>query len=128
MKKLLFPQEFDVWYILPAIRKKLALKLIERGMLQKEIAQILQISEATITHYKKKQRVKEDLLGNEVNELIEEAVINITKNNNLLVSEVLKINDKIKEQGLFCKIYQDKSELKLLPCVSCKESEENYCY
>ena len=39
-------------------------------------------------------RVKEDLLGNEVDELIEEAVTNITQNNNLLVSEGLKINDK----------------------------------
>ncbi len=128
MKKILFPQEFDTWYVLPAIRKKLALKLMEKGMSQKDVAQVLQTSAATITHYKKDKRVKEDVLKDEVDPLIEAAAQKIKEDTHLLVPEVMRINNQIKKQGLFCKIYQEKSMDLKAPCSHCKESEGNYCY
>ncbi len=128
MKKILFPQEFDTWYVLPAIRKKLALKLLEMGMTQKAVAETLQTSAATITHYKKDKRVKEDVLGAEVDPLITEAAGRIKKDSHLLVPEVVRINAAVKEKGLFCKMYQDKVVHEATPCNSCVKCEENYCY
>jgi len=127
MKKLMFPQEFDVWYLFPAIRKKLALKLLEKGLLQKEVASIMNISAATITHYKKDQRVKNDLLGYEFDELIDQAVIKIVEDNSLVPSEILLINQHFKKQDSYCKLFQQFSgqELSSLPCGNC--NNESIC-
>ena len=129
MKKLMFPQEFDVWYILPAIKKKLALKLIEKGMPQKDVAIILKTTPATISHYKKNKRVKNDLFGNKVDELVTLAANKINEDNNLFFHEVIKINNKIKDQGLFCKIFQNLNEENGdLPCYQCKKQTDNVCH
>ena len=130
MKKLMFPQEFDVWYILPAIKKKLALKLIEKGIPQKEVAEILKTTPATISHYKKDKRVKEDILGDKIDNLIIQAANKINQDNNLFFHEVIKINNQIKEQGLFCKIFQEKLEMNIeeLPCYQCQKQISNVCH
>ena len=41
MKKLIFPQEIEVWYVLPAIRKQLALELIKQGLTQSQVSKLL---------------------------------------------------------------------------------------
>lgn len=126
-EKIIFPQELEVWYILPAIRKKLALALVKKGLSQKEVAAIMNTSEATITHYKKEKRAKEDLLGNKVDDEIEKSVSIISKNHELFFPEVLRINNVLKDRGIICKIYEKKKDLKgKLPCQHCK-SGVDFC-
>jgi len=50
------PQEIQVWYILPAIRKHYAIYLKEAGLKQKEIASLLDITEAAVSQYLKNKR------------------------------------------------------------------------
>ena len=49
--ELLQPQEIEVHYILPMIRKQLALALKDIGLSQKDIAAKLHIRESTISQY-----------------------------------------------------------------------------
>jgi predicted transcriptional regulator len=52
MKKgLMHPQEIEVYYIIPTLRKYLAMSMKERGLKQKEIASMLSIEEASVSHY-----------------------------------------------------------------------------
>ncbi|MFH1405899.1 MAG: hypothetical protein ABIG52_01635 [Nanoarchaeota archaeon] len=54
------PQEIEVWYILPAIRKELVLALKEKGHTQKEIASFLNVTEPAISQYTKEKRAKKN--------------------------------------------------------------------
>ena len=51
------PQEIEVWYIMPAIRKELCRVLLTKHKLtQKEIAKRLNITGAAVSQYKKDKR------------------------------------------------------------------------
>lgn len=129
MHKIHFPQEVDVWYILPAIRKKIALSLLENNMSQKDVAVLMKTSEATISHYKKEKRVKEDVLGSSIDIQIKTSVNKIIQNNSLLFSEILKLSNVVKENGLFCEIYHQKTTMDTItkPCNDCHKNTVRLC-
>lgn len=58
------PQEIEVWYVLPALRREFAKVLIrEHKLSQKRVAELLQITEAAVSQYisgKRAGRVKFD--------------------------------------------------------------------
>jgi predicted transcriptional regulator len=51
MVKLLLPQEVETFYIIPALRKHIAIALKKSGMKQKDVADILQVNSAAISQY-----------------------------------------------------------------------------
>jgi uncharacterized protein len=112
MKKLIFPQEIEVWYILPAIRKKIALKLIEEGKAQKDVAEIMGVTPAAISQYKKQKRAKVDIFNQEMETELELSVKNILKDNNNLGDEMIRLNNLMKKKGIVCKIYKEVCALK----------------
>ena len=52
----LLPQEVEVWYLIPAIRRELAKILLDKGKNQKEIAEILNLTESAVSQYLKGKR------------------------------------------------------------------------
>ena len=51
------PQEIEVWYLIPALRKELAKVFVDKHHLsQKDAAQILGITESAISQYRKAKR------------------------------------------------------------------------
>ncbi len=55
-KTLLHPQEIEVYYVLPTLRRQIALALKEKGMKQKDIALLFGTTTATISQYISKKR------------------------------------------------------------------------
>ena len=54
------PQEIEVWYIIPAIRRELTKILIKQyNLKQKKVAMLLGISEAAISQYLSNKRGQE---------------------------------------------------------------------
>ncbi len=127
-EKFIFPQELEVWYLLPAIRKKLALALVKEGMAQKEVAKIMGISAATISHYKKDKRVKKDIIGDLLDKELKRSVTNIIKDNSVIFSEIMKLIQVVKKKELVCKIYKNQKDLlDKLPCCNCNPKNK-YCH
>jgi len=52
------PQEIEVWYVIPAIRRELAEAMVAEGMLQKDIAAILGITSSAVSQYLHNKRAK----------------------------------------------------------------------
>ena len=119
LMKLIFPQEVEVWYVLPAIRKRLAMGLIDKGMSQKEVARVMSLTEAAISQYKKEKRARADFLGTTFNPDISAAVNHIFTNNQLFFSEVMKLNNQIKNSGVLCDLHKKIVSVEL-PCDSCE--------
>lgn len=52
------PQEIEVWYVIPAIRRELAKAMLDEGMLQKDIAEVLGITSPAVSQYIHNKRAK----------------------------------------------------------------------
>jgi predicted transcriptional regulator len=113
------PQEIEVWYILPAIRKELVVVLKERGLTQKEIAGMLKVTEAAISQYSRHKRGKEITLDQEVKDYIREASKNII-DAKTAYREIQLISEFIKKSKALCGIHMQIEE-NLEGCKVCYE-------
>ena len=112
-KGILQPQEIEVFYIIPTLRKYLAIALKERGMKQTEIAKLLDIENATVSQYIKGKR------GNKVsfNKIIENEIKRSAQNINdkiSLLRETQRLLRMIKHTGELCAIHKRLSQG--IPC------------
>ncbi|MBI2133303.1 hypothetical protein HYU11_01330 [Candidatus Woesearchaeota archaeon] len=49
---MVLPQEIEIWYVIPALRRELALELVRgHSMPQKRIASVLGLTEAAVSQY-----------------------------------------------------------------------------
>lgn len=64
------PCEIVVWYVIPSIRSKLAKELLKLGMKQKEISQLLEITQPAVSQYISDKRGHEIDFEPEVEEYI----------------------------------------------------------
>ena len=53
---IIHPQEIEAWFVLPAIRKELAMAMKQENLEQKKIAKLLGVTEAAVSHYIKNKR------------------------------------------------------------------------
>jgi predicted transcriptional regulator len=127
MRKVTYPQEIELWYVLPAIRKQIALAFIKKGMSQKQVAKIMGITEATISHYKKDKRASTKILEiPDLRQQIEFTITKITNNKSSLTAEILRLNKLVKDSGLLCELYASNTTLKEAerPCNTCSHNKE----
>ena len=60
------PQEIEVWYIIPAIRKQLAFTMNNNGLNQTEIAKRMGITKSAINQYLNSKRAKDLVFSDKV--------------------------------------------------------------
>ncbi len=99
------PQEIEVWYVIPAIRKELAKILIEKYKLkQKKVAEILGITESAISQYLHKKRAKEIGLPKTMKKYLEIAAEKIFKDNKKVLNEIINLLNIAKKQKIICQV------------------------
>ena len=101
------PQEIEVWYILPALRRQLAVCLKKEGMKQKDIALALNLTEPAVSQYLKRKRGEEISFSVDLTEEVSLSAKNIMKDRNRLRSEVQKLLKKVKETKFICSVCHD---------------------
>ena len=101
------PQEIEVWYILPAIRREMAKIMInDHKLSQKEAARILGMTEAAISQYLHKKRAKDVAFDQKTKDLIKISTKKIIKNQKELLNELYKLSDFMKRSELVCQIHK----------------------
>ena len=99
------PQELEVWYVIPAIRKELASAMKSNGLKQVEIAKRLGVTKSAITQYINESR------GNEIklNERIKKEVVgSAQKINNTMdtIREIQYLLSVTREEKVICQIHK----------------------
>jgi uncharacterized protein len=113
------PQEIEVWYVLPAIRRELSLALKEQGCSQKKAALILQVTEPAISQYLKSKRAKKVVFDEESKKLISLAAERLIKSPELLMPEIQNLCDFLKKRNVVCDLHKTMSSLPE-GCQACK--------
>ena len=113
------PQEIEVWYVIPAIRKALAVSLSKLGLKQKDIAMKLGITGAAVSQYLKNKRAKDDIFNSKINQLIENAAQRISSSS-CPVKEITFLCKEIKNEKILCILHKKYSNKKHC-CGVCME-------
>lgn len=107
------PQEIEVRYILPAIRRELARIFIEEHKLsQKEAANMLGLTEAAISQYQHSKRAKEVVFsGNVIDEIKKSAKLILSdKSKPRIVAEMYRISNLTKVRHILCDLHRAQSK------------------
>jgi len=118
------PQDIEVRYILPAIRRELTNAFIEKHKLnQKEAAKLLGMTEAAISQYRHSKRAKEVVFSDEVLNQIRasaDKILGDRKNKQRLVAEIYRISGLAKVRHIICDLHRAQSK-DLKDCSICFE-------
>jgi predicted transcriptional regulator len=107
------PQEIEVWYVIPAIRRELAKEMARSKLKQKDIAKLLGLTEPAVSQYLKSKRAKDIKFEKIIQSRINVAAHNIMKDNKNMIFEIQDICEKVRKSGSLCKIackYHDLQE------------------
>ena len=120
------PQEIEVRYILPAIRRELArIYIQEHSLSQKEAAKILGLTEAAVSQYQHSKRAKEVVFSTDVvNEIRVSAkkIIAEKANRQRLIAEMYRISGLTKVRHILCDIHRAQSK-ELESCNVCFDED-----
>lgn len=104
----LMPQEIEVWYIIPSIRRELAKALVaEEGLSQKKAAELLGITKSAVTQYLNSRRASQVDLGEAVAEQVKAAAkrIAVEQSDPLLEIQTILAGIDIKE--IICRMHKE---------------------
>src|SRR5947207_417975 len=105
MSLTLHPQEVEVFYILPAIRKELSIVLKELGKSQKDIAKLLGVTEAAVSQYLSAKRGSDIHFPEDIKAQIKAAAPHITDQASM-IAEVQTILAAAKHDRFICKMHE----------------------
>jgi uncharacterized protein len=98
------PQEVEVWYILPALRKLFAIELKKTGLKQNQIAKALNITEAAVSQYLTKKRGEEIKFPKQIEKEVSVSVKKILDNKTNFRYEFQRILNIINEAKFICTV------------------------
>ncbi len=116
------PQEVEVRYILPAIRRELARIFIEEHKLnQKESATVLGLTESAVSQYQHSKRAKEvvfsDSVVNEIR-IAADRILADKTNKQRLIAEMYRVSNLTTVKHILCDIHRAQSK-ELESCNIC---------
>ena len=99
------PQEIEVWYIIPAIRKELAKQLIKKHSLPySKTGKILGISKSAVSQYISNKRGNKFIIPPEIKEKVAISTEIIAKNPERAIYEIEKLLKLIKQNKSSCEL------------------------
>jgi uncharacterized protein len=108
----IMPQEIEVWYLIPALRKELARIFIEDyGLSQKKAAEILGITGAAISQYLSRKRGNEIKFSKEETGKIKKKAGEIIKDEKEAMKKIYELSVSLRKSKAICGIHmnQDKN-------------------
>ncbi|MEK6968590.1 MAG: hypothetical protein AABX51_08245 [Nanoarchaeota archaeon] len=100
--KLETPQEVEVWYLLPAIRKQLVIAMINKGLKQKDVAKHLKLTDAAISQYMHNKRAADLRLPEHLIKKIDKSALKIMSKESSLQKEVQDIVHSMRDSKFIC--------------------------
>ncbi|MEM5814382.1 MAG: hypothetical protein QXD77_01035 [Candidatus Aenigmatarchaeota archaeon] len=119
MIEMLLPQEIEVWYVLPAIRRDMCKELIKQGLTQKRVAVLFGLTEAAVSQYINNKRAgKVKFNAGFLREL--RNICAMINGGKMTAYEGLQIlSREFRQSGQICAVHKKLEKPENMPC-SCK--------
>jgi predicted transcriptional regulator len=122
------PCEIVVWYVIPSIRSELAKELLNLGMKQKEISELLDITQPAVSQYISDKRGHGIKFTNDIQMLIRQFAIDL-KGGQLkqsdIISRICDLCRKIKTEDVVCQLHKEKDNISV-NCNACMSSNADH--
>lgn len=106
MKNL--PQEIELWYLIPSLRRELAkIFIADYKMKQKEVSKLLGITEASVSHYANSQRGGKVKFSNEEKKEIKNSANKMIEGKSPLVKELYSLCNFFRKSKVLCKAHRN---------------------
>lgn len=118
------PCEIVVWYVIPTIRSELAKELLNLGMKQKEISELLDITQPAVSQYISDKRGHGIKFNDETQNLIREFAKGLVEekyNQRDIIPHVCQICKKVKTDEILCQLHKEKGKMPT-DCDACMSS------
>ena len=103
----LMPQEIEVWYLIPAIRREISNTLIkDYNLKQKQIAELLGITESAISQYQKSKRAKGLKFSSSEIEKIKESTKQIVNDKENITKHLFDLTVKLRGADSLCALHR----------------------
>lgn len=99
------PQEVEVFYVIPALRREMAVAMKASGKKQKDIAKLLCVEESTISQYLNNKRAAKMNLNDKIKRDVADSVKKIQNKVDLIV-ETQKLLALAKNENALCEIHR----------------------
>ncbi|MBI3034227.1 transcriptional regulator [Candidatus Woesearchaeota archaeon] len=114
------PQEIQVWYVLPALRREMARMLIgHHGMPQKKAAAILGVSEGAVSQYLSSKRGANVKFSRPVMQNIKAAANRIAEDNSTAIHELIKLSEMDSVKRMICELHIEQDPAIKRECNIC---------
>jgi predicted transcriptional regulator len=122
------PCEIVVWYVIPSIRSELAKELLNLGMKQKEISELLDITQPAVSQYISDKRGHGIKFTDYIQMLIRQFAIDL-KDGQLkqsdIISRICDLCRKIKTEDVVCQLHKEKDNISV-NCNACMGSNAEH--
>lgn len=119
------PCEIVVWYVIPAIRSELAKELLNLGMKQKDVSELMDITQPAVSQYITDKRGSGIKLDDHVKTMVKDFAFELSTGESTkadLISRTCMICKQVETADVLNQLGIDKSELGE-DCQSCMGSE-----
>ena len=119
------PCEIVVWYVIPAIRSELAKELLNLGMKQKEVSELMDITQPAVSQYITDKRGSGIKLSEDVRNMVKDFALELSNGEATkadLIPRTCIICKNVQTSDVLEQLGVDKSELSD-DCQSCIGSE-----
>ena len=114
------PQEIEVWYLIPALRRELTKVLIKgHGLTQRKVAEILGVTEAAISQYINSKRGNEVHFSKKDMVEIKKAAKCIVDKNQDCVESIYDLCVHFRGSKLLCYIHRKRDKNVPKSCNAC---------
>ena len=123
------PCEIVVWYVIPAIRSELAKELLNLGMKQKDVSELMDITQPAVSQYITDKRGSGIKLADNVRKMVKDFAQELadgTATKAQLIGRTCAICKHVETADVLNQLNIDKSELGE-DCQSCLGSETTNC-
>lgn len=118
------PCEIVVWYVLPSIRSELAKELLNLGMKQKQISEVLDITQPAVSQYISDKRGQGIKFEPEVKNMIKDFARDLVEgkaSQEDIIPKMCEVCNKVKADEVLCEIHKNKDNIPL-NCTACMGS------
>ena len=107
---LLHPQEIEVFYIIPTLRRNLAISMKKQGLKQKQIAALLSIEDAAVSQYINEKRGNKVQLSEEIIKEVDKSA-SLVKDKLSFLREMQRLLKTVQDSREICRIHKQFSSL-----------------